>query len=95
MIDLGIAVVGGFFYLTGQYGFALLLIVLAIISGAGAALMAIANPESYAQKRMSAGLHVDYFNPRKGIASLVITKVITTLLLSWISWYIAKKAGYL
>jgi hypothetical protein len=33
MIDLWIAVVSGFFYFTGQYGTALLLIVLAIISG--------------------------------------------------------------
>jgi hypothetical protein len=41
MIDAGIAVVGGVFYLTGQYTLALLLIVLAIISGAGAASLLI------------------------------------------------------
>ena len=51
MIDVGVAVVGGVFYLTGQYTLALLLILLAIISGAGAAIIAVANPEGYRDKR--------------------------------------------
>jgi hypothetical protein len=95
MIDMGIAVLGGFFYLTGQYGLALLLIVLAIISGAGAALMAIVNPDWYFKRRLQAGLDVDIFNERKGIVSLLVTKVIVIALLTWVAWYIAEKAGYI
>jgi hypothetical protein len=95
MIDLGIAAVGGFFYLTGQYTAALLLIVLAIISGAGAALLAIVNPDWYFEKRTHAGLDVDIFNPRKGIASLLVTKLVIIAGLSWGAWHIAEKAGYL
>lgn len=95
MIDIGIAVLGGIFYFTGQYGLALILIVLAIISGAGAALMSIANPDWYVQKKINAGLEVDMFNPRKGIASLVVTKVIVIAALLAAAWHIANKAGYL
>ncbi len=95
MIDVGIAIVGGIFYLTGQYGLALLLIVLAIISGAGAAVMAIANPDWYFKKRLQAGLDVDLFNPHKGIASLLVTKVIVIGFLVWIAYHIASKVGYL
>jgi hypothetical protein len=45
LIDMGIAVTGGIFYLSGRYNMALLLLVLAIISGAGAAIMSVANPD--------------------------------------------------
>lgn len=34
-------------------------------------------------------------NPRKGIASLLVTKVIVIALLIWIARHIAEKAGYL
>lgn len=95
MIDLGIAVVGGIFYFSGQYGLALLLIGLAIVSGAGAVLMAVANPDWYREKRSRAGLETDFTNPRKGIGSLLVTKVITIALLVWIARHIAQKAGYL
>lgn len=95
MIDIGIALLGGFFYLTGQYGLALLLVVLAIISGAGAAVMAVRNPDWYFQKRLQAGLDVDLFNPHKGIVSLLMTKVIVIALLAYIAYHIAGKAGYL
>jgi hypothetical protein len=40
------------------------LILLAIISGAGAALIAVANPEGYRDKRRQAGLETDFLNPR-------------------------------
>ena len=46
MIDLGIAVVGGILYLAGLYGLALSLIILSIISGAGAVLMALKGARS-------------------------------------------------
>jgi hypothetical protein len=50
MIDVEIAVVGAFFYFTGQYGLALVLILPAIIGGAGAVMRSIANPDWYFQK---------------------------------------------
>ena len=51
MIDLAIAAAGGIMYLSGQYRLALILIALSIISGAGAVVMAIANPDWYSHKR--------------------------------------------
>lgn len=95
MIDVGTATIGGIFYLTGQYGLALLLIVLAIISGAGVAVLAIVNPNWYFKKRLKAGLDVDFFNPHKGIASLLVTKVIIIGFLVWAAHHVASKAGYL
>jgi hypothetical protein len=56
MIDLGTAAVAGVFYLTGNYGLALLLIALAILSGAGAVVMALINPDWYRERRAQAGL---------------------------------------
>jgi hypothetical protein len=95
MIDLGIAALGGVLYLSGQYGFALALIVLAIISGAGAVLMALANPDWYRNRRSQAGLETDFINPRKGIGGLILTKAITIAILIWVARHIAAKAGYL
>jgi hypothetical protein len=95
MIDVGIAVVGAIFYFTGQYGLALILILLAIISGVGAAGMSIANPDWYRQKRMQAGLDVDVFNSGKGIGSLIVTKAIVIAILIWAAWHIASKSGYI
>ena len=95
MIDVGIAVVGAIFYFTGQYGLALILILLAIISGVGAVLRSIANPDWYRQKRMQAGLDVDVFNSGKGIGSLIVTKAIVIAILIWAAWHIATKAGYI
>ena len=94
MIDIGIAVVGAIFYFNGQYGLALLLILLAIISGLGAVVRSIANPNWYIQKRMQAGLDVNAFSPGKGIGSLIVTKAIVIAILTWAAWYIATKAGY-
>lgn len=82
MIDIGIAVSGGIFYLTGRYNMALLLLVLAIISGTGASILSVVNPDWYFQKRMQAGLDVDLFNPGKGIGG-------------WAAYYVARTAGYL
>jgi hypothetical protein len=94
MIDIGIAVLGGILYFSGQYGRALFLIVLAIISGVGAVVIALVNPDWHFQKRILSGLEVDIFNSRKGIASLLITKAIIIGALTWIAWHIAQKAGY-
>jgi len=44
MIDVGIAVFGAIFYFTGRYGLALVLILPAIISGAGAVVRSIVTP---------------------------------------------------
>ncbi len=95
MIDLGIAALGGILYLSGQYGLALPLIVLSIISGAGAVLMALINPDWYSNRRSQAGLETDIFNPRKGIGGLILTKAITIAILIWVARHIAEKAGYL
>jgi len=95
MIDVGIAAVGGILYLSGQYGLALALIVLSIISGAGAVLMALANPDWYSNKRSQAGLETDFLNPQKGIGGLILTKAITIAILIWVAWHIAEKAGFL
>lgn len=95
MIDLGIAALGGVLYLSGQYGLALALIVLSIISGAGAVLMALANPDWYRDKRSQAGLETDFFNARKGIGGLILTKAITIAILIWVARHIAEKAGYI
>ncbi len=94
MIDLGIATFGGIMYLSGQYSLALLLVLLAIISGAGAVLMALANPDWYRDKRSQAGLETDFFNARKGIGGLILTKAITIAILIWVARHIAEKAGY-
>lgn len=95
MIDLSIAAVGGILYLAGQYGLALALIILSIISGAGAVLMALVNPNWYREKRSQAGLEVDLFDARKGIGALIATKIITLAALLWVAKYIAEKGGYL
>jgi hypothetical protein len=94
MLDVGIAVLGGILYLTGQYRLALLLVVLAIISGFGAVLMAIFNPGWYQTRRSQAGLDIDMFNPRKGVGSLILTKVVIICVLCWAASYIAQTAGY-
>jgi len=95
MIDLGIAAAGGVMYLNGQYGLALTLIVLSIISGAGAVIMALVNPDWYSNKRSQAGLETDFLNPGKGIGGLILTKAITIAILIWVARHIAEKAGYL
>jgi hypothetical protein len=95
MIDIGIAVTGGVFYLTGRYNMALLLLVLAIISGAGATIMSVVNPDWYFQRRIQAGLEVDLFNPGKAIRSLLVTKAIVIGLEVWAAYYVAQTAGYL
>jgi len=95
MIDIGIAVTGGIFYLTGRYNMALLLLVLAIISGAGAAFMSVVNPDWYFQRRMQAGLDVDVFNPGKGVGAMLVTKAIVIGLEVWAAYCVAQTAGYL
>lgn len=95
MITMGIAVLAGIMYATGNYSSAFWLIVLAIISGAGAAVKAIANPDWYANQRIKAGLEIDLFNPRKGVVSLIVTKAILISLLLVVAWWLAGKAGYL
>lgn len=95
MIDLATAALAGVFYLTGNYGLTLLLIALAILSGAGAVVMALINPDWYFQKRARAGLEIDFFNPRKGIGSLVVTKIVIIAALLWIARYVAEMGGYL
>jgi hypothetical protein len=95
MITLALIVACAAAYLYGQYERALLLIVLSIISGAGAAVMAVANPDWYFARRMQAGLDIDFLRPYKHIASLVITKIIIVAILIWVAWHIAQKAGYL
>src|SRR5262249_44088332 len=95
MIDIGIAVTGGIFYLTGRYNMALLLLVLAMISGAGAAIMSVVNPDWYFQRRIRGGLEGDFFNPGKGIGSLLVTKVIVISLEVSAAYYVAQTAGYL
>jgi hypothetical protein len=95
MITPALVVACGAFYLFGQYERALLLIVLSIISGAGAAVMAVANPDWYFAKRMQAGLDIDLFSPNKHITSLAATKIIIIAALVLVAWHIAQKAGYL
>jgi hypothetical protein len=95
MIDWGIAVAGGIMYLNGQYKLALVLIALAIISGAGAVLMSLINPEWYADKRSQAGFERDFMNPGKGIGQLILVKIVTIAILLWCARHIAEKAGYI
>jgi hypothetical protein len=95
MIDVGIVVVGAIFYFTGHYNLALILILLAIISGVGAVVRSIASPDWYFQKRIQSGLDVDFFDPGKGIGSLIVTKAIIIAVLTWAAWHIATKAGYI
>jgi hypothetical protein len=65
------------------------------LSGAGAALMAVGNPDWYFEKRMAARLEVDFINPNKHLVSLLLTKAIIIAGLSWAGWDVAQKAGYL
>lgn len=94
MVDVGLAVVGGILYLTGLYGLALVLIALAIVSGAGAAIKSVLNPGWYNEKRAQAELGVDFFSNRH-IVSLVVTKVIVIALLLWAAKHVAEKGGYI
>ena len=57
--------------------------------------MALINPDWYSHRRMKAGLEVDYFNSRKGVGSLIVTKAIIIAALLWIARYVAEKGGYL
>jgi hypothetical protein len=95
MLSFGIAAFGFFLYLTGQYVSAFWLIVLSILSGLLAVSKAVVDPDWYANERMKAGLDVDIFNPRKGIVSLIVTKIILMSALLYVAWMFAKKAGYL
>jgi hypothetical protein len=95
MLDLGTAVLAVVFYLTGNYGWALPVIALSIVSGVGVVVMALINPDWYSHRRAQAGLEIDYFNSRKGIGSLIVTKAIIVALLLWAARYIAEKGGYL
>jgi hypothetical protein len=94
MISLAIAATGGVMWLTGQYEKAFWFVVLSIISGLGAVVMSIANPDWYASRRMQAGLEVDFINPSKGIRSLIITKIVTTAILAWFAWKLGQLCGY-
>jgi hypothetical protein len=93
LIDIALVVVGGILFLLGKYELAFWLIVLAIISGLGAAAHAIVNPRWYRRKRMEAGLDFDLFDPWKGIVSLVITKAIILVPLTFIAYYLGRRAG--
>jgi len=95
VITVGIGVLALILYFTGQYVLAFWLIALSILSGSLALLKAVVNPNWYANERMKAGLEVDVFNPRKGIASLIVTKGILLTVLLLIAWRLADKAGYL
>jgi len=94
MIDMGLVLVGAILYFTGQYGLALILIALAIISGLGAVIRSLVNPDWYYQQRMQAGLDVDFFS-NKQIRSLILTKIVVVALLLWAAWHIAIKVGYM
>jgi hypothetical protein len=95
MIYLGFIISTGWAYFKGSYDWTLLLVMLSIISGVGAVVMAIAKPDWYFNKRLEAGLDVDFSNPRKGIGGLVIVKAIAIPFLLWAAWHIAGKAGYI
>jgi hypothetical protein len=95
MLDLGVVVFAGFFYLIGSYGLSLLVIGLAIVSGAGAVVMAIADPHSYQSKRAQAGLEIDFINPYKGIGAMLVTKAIIIGVLLFAAHHVAKQGGYL
>jgi hypothetical protein len=92
---VGITVTTGILLLLGGYGLAFALIVFSIVNGFGAVVRAIVNPSWYAKKRAEAGLETDLSNPRKGIQSLVITKLIVGVPLMIFAWYLGEKAGYL
>jgi hypothetical protein len=94
MISLGVAIIGGVLWLAGQYVLAFWFVVFAITSGLGAVVKAIANPDWYAEGRSRAGLDTDFFNPSKGIGSLIVTKIFTTAILGWCAWKLGRLAGY-
>jgi hypothetical protein len=94
MISLGVAITGGVLWLSGQYALAFWFVILSIISGLGAVVKAIANPHWYAEGRARAGLETDFFNPSKGIGSLIVTKIIATTILGWCAWRLGQLAGY-
>jgi hypothetical protein len=76
------------------YGLAFWLVVLAIISGAGAAIKAVSNPDWYFNRRVQAGMDVDVINSGKDIRLLVITKVVLIVPMLVLAWYLGGKAGY-
>jgi hypothetical protein len=94
MISLAIAATGGMFWFTGHYERAFWFVVLSIISGLGAVVLALVNPDWYQAKRSQAGLEIDFFNSSKGVGGLILTKIIATLILGWCAWKLGHLAGY-
>jgi hypothetical protein len=94
MISWAIAATGGMFWLTGHYEKAFWFVVLSVISGLGAVVMALVNPDWYQRKRAQAGLEIDFFNPSKGVGGLIFAKVITTTILAWCAWKLGALSGY-
>jgi hypothetical protein len=94
MIDGGLIFAGVALYLFGNYTIAFWLIVLSIISGAGAAIKAVANPGWYLENRARAGLEVNIVDPSSDIRSLVITKVVIILPMIFLAYFLGGKAGY-
>jgi hypothetical protein len=56
--------------------------------------MALANPDWYQEKRSRAGLEIDFFNPSRGVAGLILMKIVTTAILGWCAWKLGQLSGY-
>lgn len=59
-----------------------------------AILRAIFDPQWYQNQRRQAGLPVDLFDPKSGINSMIVTKLIISLPFIAFLWYLAQASGY-
>jgi hypothetical protein len=81
MITIGIAVSAGIFYWFGLYNWAFVILVYAIVNGAGAAIYAVINPNWYYRKALSEGVMPNYTHLfiSKGIVIAILVPSLDTL----------------
>lgn len=88
-MDFVIAALAAVCYLMGKYNWAFWILIAAIANGWLAVLKSKADPSWYIVKRMEAGL-----DPSFDLKGLITVKVIQTIVLGAIAWWLAGLAGY-
>lgn len=88
-MELFLAVIAALCYFTGYYSWAFWIVLFAIINGLIAVGKAIVDPTWYMTKRMEADL-----DPGNGLSGLITMKIIATIVLGAVAWWLAGLAGY-
>lgn len=94
MITVVLVILCIIFYFTELYTVAFWIVIFAIANSALAMVRAIINPDWYYNERTKAGLNVDFFNLDKHISRLIIVKIVSISILSYIALVLGQKAGY-